>query len=273
MVCGIRDVWVIDCTPARNCYRRDVVGQAREAADHTFETGLRKTVMLINTTTNGASPRGVAGIDVDDLHAIQPRFVADFVFEIVKCPTMQGGSLRLANRYPVADTLQVFEGDAASSALSLDHNAFADAMVGIIGEALLLVSLSLQQAFGRERPLLLQLAAQAAVAMAHAVDMASLMDLSIAVHRDIDNASVHARKFSDFRWRGFLNLAGCQQIEIAVVEPQVALALLVREQVALSLPTRIRQFLPPAQHPDRDGLIFLPIGQNAAVVGDRAVFL
>ena len=247
--------------------------------------------MFIDTTTNGAGTRGVARIDVDNLYAIQLSLVEEFVFKVVKCPAMQGGSLRLSNRYPVADAIQIFEGDATSSAadgvrtarrlkvscdpigLSLNHNAFADAVIGIVSETLFLVSLALQQSFGRECAFLLQLATQAAVAMTHAVDVAALVDLSIAVHGNVDDTPVHAQILLNVGGGWLLNLAGRQQIEFAIVIPQVALAFLVLEQFALAIPTDIRYFLPSAQHPDRHRLLVPPIGQNAAVIGDRAMFL
>src|SRR5262249_8763778 len=162
-----------------------------------------------------------------NLHAIQPCFVADFLLKIVECPAMQSGSLRLSNRYPVADAIQVFEGNAALSALSLNHNAFADAVVGVIRETGFFARQAIERATSRTSAFLLQLTAQSAVTMADVVDMAAAVSLSITVHRDIDYAPVHAEKLGDFRWDRLLHITGRQQVKLAVVVPQVALAFLM----------------------------------------------
>src|SRR5262249_59334494 len=133
LFCGIRGVWPIDCGPTGNIHRRDVVGQPREAAGHTLEARLRHTIMLIDTTTAWTGPRGIAGVNLDHLHPVQPCLVNNLVFQVIEGPAMQCGSLRLPNRYPVADAAQVFQGDTTSGALSLNHNALADAVIGVMG--------------------------------------------------------------------------------------------------------------------------------------------
>src|SRR5260370_15353952 len=136
--------------------------------------------MLIDTATFGAGARRVAGVNVDDLDAVESRFVQYLAFEVVECPAMQCGSLRLSNRYPVADTTQIFQGNTASSALSLNHNALADAVVGVVRETRLFAGLLAQQATSRLCALLLQFAPQGPVSMAHMVDVAGLVGLAVA---------------------------------------------------------------------------------------------
>src|SRR5262245_4632270 len=116
--------------------------------------------MFVYTTTSRTGARGVARINVNDLHAVQPGFVEYLGFQVVKCPAMQGGPMRASNRYPVADAVQVFQANAASSALRLDHDALTEAVVGIVAEAPFFACQMAQQATSRLGSFVLQLAAQ-----------------------------------------------------------------------------------------------------------------
>jgi hypothetical protein len=245
--CRIRGVWLIDGSPARDFYRRDVVGQSREIADHTLEHRLGRTVAFIDMATRGvrAGARRIAGVNMDHLHACAARLVADFVFQVIERPAMQGGSLRLSNRYPVADAVEVFQGDAALSALRLSHNALADTVVGIFGKTALLARQLAEQAPCRLRAFLLQLTAQTPMAVADVVDVAPLVDLPIVVYRKVDDATINPQKLVNFFRGWFVDLAGCQQVKRPIVEPQVALPFLVLEQFALPHTTLIGDLDPP----------------------------
>src|SRR5258706_2314901 len=176
--------------------------------------------MFIDTATFRTSTRGIAGIDVDNFHTVQSCFVAYFLFKIIECPAMQCGSLRLSNRYPVADAAQIFQSNSAPSALSLNHDAFADTVIGVVREAIFFACQLTQTALGRLRAFYLQRAPQSPMAMPDVIHAAAFVDLSVAIHGDVDNSPVYAKKRFDFSGRWLLNLPGCHQVEPAVVEPQ-----------------------------------------------------
>lgn len=199
--------------------------------------------MFIDATTFRTGARGVAGVNMDDLHAITPRLVRDLLLKVINCPAMQSGSLRLSNRYPVANTTQVFQGDPALSALSLNHDAFADTVVGVPGKSVFLTRQFLESSLGRLGAFLLQLVSASSVAMTYMVDVAGLVRLAVTVHRDIDNTPVYTQKRLHLLGRWFFNLAGRQQVPLALVEPQVRLALLMLQQFFLAASTLIGQCL------------------------------
>src|SRR5262249_22149862 len=157
----------------------------------TVELRLGRPITFIDTATCRTGTRRVAGIDIDDFDAGLSCFVTDLLLQIVKRPAMQDGSLGLLNRYPVADALEVFQGDAALSALSLCHDAFADAMVGVARKTMFLTGQALQAPFGRFGAFLLQLATQATVAVADVVDGVGAVDFAIAVGGEVDNAAIN----------------------------------------------------------------------------------
>src|SRR5258707_6256710 len=98
---------------------------------------LRGSVMFVDAPTFRTSARGVTRVNVNHFHAVKSRLVQYLLLKTIKCPAMQRGSLRLPNRYPITDATQIFQGDPALSVLSLNHDTFADAMVGVVSETLL----------------------------------------------------------------------------------------------------------------------------------------
>ena len=227
--------------------------------------------MFIITAAFRTSTRDITRIDVDSPHTVQPRLVYHLETQVVKRPAMQSGFLRPSSRDPVANACQIFQGIPASSALSLNHDALADTVIGIVSETLFFACQLTHQAFSGLGSFLLQFAAQMAMPVAHLINVATTVLFPITIHRDIHNTPVDAKKRIDFNWRWLVNFARRQQKELAVVEIQIGFAFLVCQQLALSLAALIRHFDPPANDPDRDCFSPLSIRQNAVVVGDRPV--
>lgn len=67
--------------------------------------------------------------DILDRH----REISWFLTQVMERPAVQRSPLGLAKPYPLADALEVFQGDAALGALGLGHDAFADAVVDVEG--------------------------------------------------------------------------------------------------------------------------------------------
>ena len=112
-----------------NVRGRDSVGVPSEATPHTPKTCLRHTIARVDESAGRTGSTGVVRIDVDHRYAGSARFVCDELTQLTECPAMQRGPLGLPNRDALADALQIFQGDAASGALSLGHDAFAERVV------------------------------------------------------------------------------------------------------------------------------------------------
>jgi hypothetical protein len=78
--------------------------------------------------------------------------------------------------------------------LSLSHNAFADAVVDVVGEAPLFAREPLQAAFGPLSALLLQLLPESPVAVSDRVEVLARVGLAIRVGGDVDDAQVYSQK-------------------------------------------------------------------------------
>src|SRR5690606_25720773 len=98
-----------------------------------------------------------------------------------------------SSRYPLADVRQIFQRNPARSALSLFHNAFTDAMVGVRGETLFSTRQLLQVTAGAVGLCCLQSLAQTTGAKAHALYTRALMHLAVAVGGDVRNTEINAK--------------------------------------------------------------------------------
>ena len=233
---------------------------------------MRGTIAFFRTATHRTFSGGVARVNIGDGDAAPLRFVGDKLPQLIERPAVHCGALRLANRYPVADAAQVFQGDPAASVLSLFHNAFADRVVDVCGKATLLARQLLEATLRAARALALQLLAQAPVTKAHGLNRRPRVHDAIAIYSDIHDAQVNAEKAVRVKRRFFGYLAGRREVEVALAIDQVAFALLVCQQGQLVCAGHEGHVLSTAQQPDRHRSIGHAPVQDAAVVGDAAVF-
>lgn len=233
---------------------------------------MRRSVAFVNMSTCRAGVRGVPRVNRDHWHASQPCLVLDQGTELEERPAMQRGSLSATNRYPFADTAQVFESDPASGVFRSSHNAFADRVVGVGGKAVLFAGQILEAAARRLRAFALQFGAQAAVTAAHIVHSAAAINRPVAVSSNIDNAQVYAKEVAHVFDGRLVHFADLMQVERAAPVHQIRFALHVRQQGKLALARDERDGLPPADCPNAHGLRGQLPGQNSLVVGDTAVW-
>ncbi len=215
---------------------------------------MRGTVEFIDMAARGARPRGVAGVNRQHGHTGQPCFVLNKGAQLKERPTMHRGSLAAPNRYPVTNTAQVFQGDAASGVLRRSHDPFADRVVHIFGKAAFFSAEVVQSAPGAFRALALQPGPQAAVTVTHLVHRAAAVGRSIAVRRQVDDAQVNPQEVLHRFGRRFVRFADLMQVEVPASIDQVGFALHRRQQAPLPLPGDKRDRLPPANRPEGDGL-------------------
>jgi len=212
-----------------------VVGVAQKTTRHTGEGALIRSVSLIHTTAGGTGLRGISRINIDHRHACSPSLVVQEGTQLKERPRMQRGSLGAPKPYPVADSAQVFQSEAAPSALRFCHEAFTQVVVRPFCEAGLAAGQRFEAAFGRVCAFALEFGAQATMAIAHRVDRAGRVDFTIRVDCDVDDAQVNAQDAFDVLWRGFFNFAGRGEKEFVTEQNQVGFALAGLEKFSLML--------------------------------------
>ena len=104
---------------------------ASVAARHTNESALRGPVAPIHTTAIRAGPRSIAGVDQEYWNSHQPRLIFEERTELKERPSVQHGTLKATNRYPLADPALVLERYRARGVFRFDHNLLAEAVIDV----------------------------------------------------------------------------------------------------------------------------------------------
>jgi len=115
---GGRRVRLHDGSPA-DVLRSDGIRRASEPAGYATEQCLGAAVGLCYLPAGRAGAGGIPGINEHHRNTGQPGLVLDEGAKLMERPTMLNATLSLANRYPVTDALQIFEGDTAIGAFGL----------------------------------------------------------------------------------------------------------------------------------------------------------
>src|SRR5438874_4149754 len=101
---------------------------------------------------------------------------------------MQRGPLGLAKPYPFADSTQLLDGNTASGAFGLGHDALADLMIDVGSEPLLLATTLAHQSSRRSGVLGLQSLAQPRLSLAVVMRSCGCKSITIAGGRNINDS-------------------------------------------------------------------------------------
>jgi len=184
---------------------------------------LRDTVTLINTTAYGAGSGSVARVNSLNHNPHKLGFVLDKRPQLVESPRVLLPPLALANRYPVTDTAEVFQGDTPASAFSLCNNTLADSVVDIRGKTSLFARTLSEKPLGLLRPFGLELALEFSMSLPKPVDLCPRVSLPVRVGDDINDAEVNTKKTVGFVWRRLWRIYHNSKVEDAVSEDKVGL--------------------------------------------------
>ena len=104
-----------------------VIRRGRELAHDTTKISLGATVRPFGMPTGATALAGIARVNVDHAHTCALCLVGDKLAQLPKGPIAVSRSLFCAtNPYPLADALQVFQGNPASGALGFCNESLAD---------------------------------------------------------------------------------------------------------------------------------------------------
>lgn len=229
---------------------------------------MRRTIGFVNTSAHGTGSTGVPRVYQDHRNTRPFRLVLDEGTQLEKRPTMQGGALAATNRNPPANTRQIFESNRTLCVFRLGHNLPTNAVVSVLREASFCARESLEFALGRPCAFGLQLGAQAAMTVAHIIDVTTRMDFTITIYGDVRQPQVHPQRAFHVNGFGFFRFTGCRKKKRSPIDAQVAFALTSLEQCPLSLPADERDAKPAAHRPNRDSAILQSPRQDTVIVGD-----
>ncbi len=264
-------VWLACSSPATttDVRGRDEIGVPSEGARFTGELALRRTIGFLAVSTSGTGPRGVPRINRDHRDSDHLGLVLDEGTELGKRPGRKRRPLGPANRYPITDAVQIFDGDPAPGAFGLGDDFLADNVIDVGSEAPLFFAALVGQSTGRASELPAKLDTQPAMATTERVHLRTGIDCTVAVGGDVHDPEVDAEVVDDLALGGFDIVDGREKIPLPVTQNQIAFALSGPEKFPLMLAANEGDLLASGHCPDRDALR-IP-AQNTVIIGNRAV--
>src|SRR5262252_8949019 len=127
--------------PQGDRFRSIQIGVDLIAAIAAFETRLIRTDTQMQTSRTGL--RRVPWVDINDLHSLPGRLVADHPLKLGETPLVN--AFRLAG---LTNPAQVFQDDPLIVRLGVSHDLFADAVVGVRDKTPLTTRDTLERSFG-----------------------------------------------------------------------------------------------------------------------------
>jgi len=184
-----RDVWLVDDNPA-DVLRSDVVCGPSVAASLAVEE-FSEPVGPIHMAATWAGAAGVSRVNEDCGDSREPGLVLDEGPELVEAPRAVDATLAATlNRDPLANTLQVFEGDSSEGVLGLRDQVLGDKMIHVSGESRFLSTPLLEQTFRGLGVLGLQSGSELGVSAPESVELSASPCFSVAVHRYVSDSEV-----------------------------------------------------------------------------------
>ena len=154
--------------------------------------GLAVRFLAVATLVTGAA--GVTRIDGDQRYTGEPGLVLQKQSELRKRPGVENCSLPAPNRYPFADAIQFFNGNAASGAFSAGNDLLGYHMVRVRGEALLFSRKGFKPTLGGAGLFLLQFGSQSPVPVSDRLNMRTGVALPVRITRNIGNSKINSKE-------------------------------------------------------------------------------
>ncbi len=262
-----RQVWPVYGGPA-DVNGSDVVGCSREATRHAAKRVSIRTIAPLAMPTFGTRSGSVSGIDKENRNSGELRFVLDKAPKLRERPTMQRAPLAASSRNPLANALQVFEGNATIRVLRLAHDALGDCMVYMSSHPFFFLASLLQKALGCSALFRLKPIAHAGVTMTQTSKLSTAIDLPVRVSRDVLDAEVNPNPTLGCAGPWLLDLYRSEQVPLAFPIYKVGLASTEAQHTPSSFVANEPDALTAAHGPDGD--LRVVVTEDAVVVGYRA---
>lgn len=204
-----------------------------------------------------------------DRNAEQLRFVGQENPQLTEAPVKMPRSLGLANRSPLRNATEIFNGDPQIVPSGLRDKSFADAVIRVCLEARLASRQLLESALGTLCADKLKSLATILMPPALSLNFVTRESVPIRVNREIDHSKIYPQPSCGVIRIGGLNIARLVEVELAIAIHKIGLSLQRLEHQALTFPALVGNVKPSSNGPDRNFLaISIPM-QNTIVIGDR----
>lgn len=188
-----RDVWLVDCSPA-DIHGSDVVSEPNEPANHASEAFSMPVLFRYMATTRAGSTR-VLWIHKSNRNACQFSLVLDEAPKLTKAPRMLDTPLVLVNRYPTADTFEVFKGNPAVGVFSFRNQQLGNNVVRVSCEKRLFGAPFPEQTPCRLCSFALKPGSEFCMPHTYPIKFVAAPRLSVRVSGDVVYAEVNSKPF------------------------------------------------------------------------------
>jgi hypothetical protein len=217
-----RDVWLIDCNPA-DVHGSDMVSEPNESATHAFEA-FSMPVLFRYVATIRAGSACVLWIHKSKRNACQLSLIFNEALKLTKAPRMLDASLVLVNRYPTADTFEIFEGYSAVGVFGFRNQRFGNDMVDVPCEKRFSRASFFEQTPCRLCSDNLQSVPEFCLASSHALKFVAAPRLSVGVSGDAIYAEVDSKPPYGVVSRFFRDFNNHRKIEEPISQYEVCLS-------------------------------------------------
>lgn len=229
-----------------------------------------RSVLFVDCAAGRAPLARVARIDEQHRDTGSLGFVGDERLKLSEGPVSEPSAMLAAGLGPSANVLQVFQPDAASGALRLNHESLRNAVVFVFLESLLFAREFTKSAFGSLATAALKSLATIGEPLAGGLDSRAAMRFAVAVRGEIDDTKINAEHLCCHDRIGLVDIADTRKIECAAHEHQIDFALAKSEKFALALAHHGLDLGTSAKRPDRDDIVRLE-ADDAVIIGLRGV--
>src|SRR5262252_2479608 len=171
--------------PQGDRFRSIQIGVDLIAAVAAFETRLIRTDTQMQTSRTGL--RRVPWVDINDLHSLPGRLVADHPLQLRKAPGVN--AFRFAR---LTNPVEVFEDDPLIVRFRVSHDLFADAVIGVRDKTPLTTRDTLERAFGALAAVGLERSSSPFVTGFFVADILRRVELPVRCHGHAVEAEIDA---------------------------------------------------------------------------------
>ena len=227
-------------------------------------------VLLVGVPTFGTLPAGVPRVHGNQRNTRQLCLVDQERTQLGEGPTMQNGTLLTPSPDPLADAIEIFDGNAAPGAFGGFNDLLTDHVVDVFGKTKLLARQLLQPALGGAGLLLLQPRPQPAMPVSNALHFAAAVPLAVAGGSNLRNSEVYAKELANSRYLRLCDLARGHQKPFATDQAEIGFAFPGCEQCALPVATDKRNTQPAIEGPDGNGGGLQVVGEDSLIESGRS---
>jgi len=197
---------LVDVSPCSDVDRCDVVRGTSVATAETPKQVSPWSVSPLVSSTKRTRVAGSSRIHRDHRNSSESRFVFNELSELVESPRAEATTLGSANRYPLPDAFEVFNGDPSMGVFSLSHQTLGDVVVNVSSESFLSPRELLEMSLRTSGPAFLEISPEFTVLLSYFINFNARVSFAVTIVSQMFQPEVYTQgsdRVKRCRFRGF----------------------------------------------------------------------